>query len=53
MMLEFLLIILIVGSVTAGLNIRFDRFFAILLLLFISGMSIFDAIRGGFIAGVN
>ena len=45
MILEFLLTILIVGFVTAGLNIKFDRFFTILLLLFIFGLSIFNAIN--------
>jgi len=44
MILEFSLTILIVGFVTAGLNIRFDRFFTILLLLFIFGLGITDAI---------
>lgn len=45
MILNFLLIALIVGFVTAGLKIRFDRFFTILLLLFISGRSIPDAVN--------
>jgi len=45
MIIEFILTILIVGFVTAGLNIRFDRFFTILLLLFIFGMSITSAIN--------
>lgn len=45
MILEFLLTILIVGFVTAGLNIKFDRFFTILLLLFIFGLSITNAIN--------
>jgi len=45
MIFEFFLTILIVGFVTAGLNIRFDRFFTILLLLFIFGLSITDAIN--------
>ena len=45
MLLQFLLTILIVGFVTAGLNIRFDRFFAILLLLFLFKFNIFNAIN--------
>lgn len=45
MIIEFLLTILIVGFVTAGLNVRFDRFFTILLLLFIFGLSIFEAVN--------
>ena len=45
MILTFLLTILIVGFVTAGLNIKFDRFFTILLLLFIFKFSIFQAIN--------
>jgi len=45
MILAFFLTILIVGFVTAGLNVRFDRFFTILLLLFIFGLSITDAIN--------
>jgi len=45
MIIEFLLTILIVGFVTAGLNIKFDRFFTILLLLFIFGLSISEAIN--------
>ena len=45
MLFEFLLTILIVGFVTAGLNIRFDRFFTILLLLFIFNKSIFDSVN--------
>jgi len=45
MILAFFLTILIVGFVTAGLNIKFDRFFTILLLLFIFGLSISNAIN--------
>ena len=45
MMLQFLLAILIVGFVTAGLNIKFDRFFTIFILLFAFGLSIFDAVN--------
>lgn len=43
--LSFLLIISIVGFVTAGLNIKFDRFFTILLLLFIMKLTIFKAVN--------
>jgi len=45
MILAFFLTILIVGFVTAGLNIRFDRFFTILLLLFLFGLSITNTIN--------
>lgn len=45
MILAFLLTILIVGVVTAGLSIKFDRFFAILLLMFLFKYSIFDAVN--------
>ena len=45
MIIEFLLTILIVGFVTAGLNIKFDRFFTILLLLFIFKFTIFQSIN--------
>ncbi len=45
MIIEFLLTILIVGIVTSGLNIKFDRFFAILLLIFLFGFTIFDAVN--------
>ncbi len=45
MILEFLITILIVGFVTAGLNIRFDRFFTILMLLFIFKFTIFESIN--------
>lgn len=44
MIIQFLAVIFIVGIVTAGLTIRFDRFFTILLLLFIFGMDIKSAI---------
>ena len=44
MILAFVLTILIVGVVTAGLTIKFDRFFAILLLMFLFKYSIFDAV---------
>ncbi len=40
MLVDILLISLIVGFVTAGLKIRFDRFFTILLFLFIFGFGI-------------
>lgn len=45
MILEFLLTIIIVGIVTAGLNIKFDRFFAIILLIFLFGLTIFEAVN--------
>ncbi|RMF05993.1 hypothetical protein D6764_03425 [Candidatus Woesearchaeota archaeon] len=45
MILEFLITMLIVGFVTGGLNIKFDRFFTILLLLFIFRMNIFDSVN--------
>lgn len=44
MLIHYILIVLIVGTVTAGLTIKFDRFFTILLLLFISGLTIRQAI---------
>ncbi len=45
MLLQFLLTVILVGFVTAGLNIRFDRFFTILLLLFLFGFDVKDAIN--------
>ena len=45
MILPFVLTILIVGVVTAGLTIKFDRFFAILMLMFLFKYSIFDAVN--------
>lgn len=45
MMLAFLLTILIVGFVTAGVTIKFDRFFAILLLMFLFKYSVFEAVN--------
>ena len=45
MIFAFLLTILIVGFVTSGLVIKFDRFFTILLLLFIFKLTIFEAIN--------
>ncbi|HFC11174.1 MAG TPA: hypothetical protein ENJ75_03270 [Candidatus Kaiserbacteria bacterium] len=42
---QFALTIIIVGFVTAGLRIRFDRFFAILLLLFLFGFGIKTSIN--------
>lgn len=39
------LVALIVGFVTAGLKIRFDRFFSIILLLTLAKLSIFNAIN--------
>ena len=45
MILAFVLTILIVGIVTAGLTIKFDRFFAILMLIFLFNYSVFDAVN--------
>ena len=45
MIFAFLLAILIVGFVTSGIVIKFDRFFTILLLLFIFKLTIFEAIN--------
>lgn len=45
MMLSFLITVLIVGFVTAGLNIKFDRFFTILMLSFVFGFSMYDSIN--------
>jgi uncharacterized membrane protein YfcA len=45
MLLAFGLTIVIVGFVTAGLSIKFDRFFAILLLLFFFKYTIFEAVN--------
>ncbi len=42
---NIILVSLIVGAVTAGIKIRFDRFFTILLLLFIFGFSIRSSIN--------
>ena len=45
MITPFVLTIIIVGVVTAGLTIKFDRFFAILLLMFLFKYTIFDAVN--------
>jgi len=45
MVLNFLIVILVVGLVTSGLKIRFDRFFTILMLMFVAGQSITDAVN--------
>jgi len=45
MIIEFLITVLIVGFVTAGLNIKFDRFFTILMLSFVFGFSMYDSIN--------
>jgi len=45
MVLHFLIIILVVGFVTAGLKIRFDRFFTILMLMFVMKKSIFESVN--------
>ncbi len=44
MILQFIAIFLIVGFVTGGLKIKFDRFFTILLLLFLLGFGIHQAV---------
>lgn len=41
----FLIVSLIVGFVTAGLKIQFDRFFAIILLVSLMGLSVAGAIN--------
>jgi len=45
MIVNFFIVILVVGLVTAGLKIRFDRFFTILMLMFVAGYSIKDAVN--------
>ncbi len=45
MLTAFLLTIFIVGFVTAGLTIRFDRFFTTILLLFLFHLGIQDAVN--------
>ena len=45
MLIEFLITVLIVGFVTAGLNIRFDRFFTILMLSFVFGFGMYDSVN--------
>jgi len=44
MIVNFVLIAVIVGFVTSGLKIRFDRFFTILMLIFVAGKTITDAV---------
>ncbi len=44
-MISFFIAAIIVGFVTAGLKIQFDRFFAIILLVFLMGVSISHAIN--------
>lgn len=44
MLIQFLLTFLIVGVVTAGVNIKFDRFFTLLLLLFLFKFSIHTSV---------
>jgi len=41
----FFIIAIVVGFVTAGLKIQFDRFFAIILLMFLMGLSAFSAVN--------
>lgn len=43
-MLSFLIVIFVVGFVTGGLKIRFDRFFAIIMLMTVAGKGIRSAI---------
>ena len=45
MITPFLLTILIVGFVTAGLTIKFDRFFTILMLMFLFKFTIFESVN--------
>ena len=45
MLENIILVSLIVGAVTAGLKIRFDRFFTILLLLFVFGFDIKSSVN--------
>lgn len=45
MITQFILTALIVGVVTAALGIKFDRFFTILLLLFLFKLTIFNAVN--------
>jgi len=45
LLLGYLLLILIVGFVTAGIRIRFDRFFTLLLLLFLMKFNIFESVN--------
>ncbi len=44
MLLNFFIVILVVGFVTGGIKIRFDRFFTILMLMFVMHYSIRDAV---------
>ena len=43
--IQIIIVGVIVGAITAGLNIKFDRFFTILLFMFIMSMSIVDAVN--------
>ena len=45
MIISFVVIAVVVGIVTSGLKIRFDRFFTILMLMFVSGRAISDSIN--------
>jgi len=45
MILNFVIITVVVGIVTSGLKIRFDRFFTILMLMFVAGKTITDAVN--------
>jgi len=44
-MLLYFLVAIIVGFVTSGLNIKFDRFFLLILLISILHMSVFDSVN--------
>jgi len=44
MLTQFIILILIVGIVTAAIGVRFDRFFTLILLIFIFGKSIFEGV---------
>ncbi len=45
MIIDFVIIAVVVGIVTSGLKIRFDRFFTILMLMFIARETIIDAVN--------
>ncbi len=45
MIINFVIITVVVGIVTSGIKIRFDRFFTILMLMFVAGETISDAVN--------
>ena len=45
MIISFVVIAVVVGIVTSGLKIRFDRFFTILMLMFVAGKTVTDAVN--------